>query len=176
MIAVGASGEEAACPFSLVVTSTGLGTAGHAWNDVGGGLTDELKVRIPGGAYANATIARIVEIGGGNYEYQLTSAESVAGGKVYYYPNVALHDGDILAARFEDIVDIGAAVLRGSHYAGRTLLGAFKRLDQLACGKHTGMTGTPWILYAPDGSTVLVEAVQNVGAGSREGANTITGD
>jgi len=122
MILPGSSGAAAALPFSLILTATGAGVAAYAWVDSGDGTTAGLKVQCPSGTpgtYVNATIARIVEIGGGNYEYQLSAGESADPGKVYYYPNVALHDGDALTARWEDIVDVAAAagdaVVLGSH-------------------------------------------------------------
>ena len=54
--------------------------------------------------------------------------------------------------------------------------GAILRLDQLLTGKHTGMLGAVWALFAPDGTTKLVEASQNVGAGTRDTASTVAGD
>ncbi len=135
MIIPGASGAEAALPFSLVLTATGAGVAGYAWVDAGGGLTAGLKVQCPSGTpgtYVNATISRIVEIGGGNYEYQLSAGESADPGKVYYYTNVALHDGDALSARWEDIVDVGGgvatALLEDTVVLGSHTLGDLTRL------------------------------------------------
>lgn len=118
MIPVGSSGKKAALPFSLVNTSTGLGTTAKVWNNVGGGLTDELKVWFPStGAYGNATIARIVEIAGGNYQYEPIATETSTEGVVYYYPNVAGHDGDALNAKWERIASEGV-IESGTAQAG----------------------------------------------------------
>lgn len=104
MIIAGSSGSAAALPFTLALTATGAPVTGKVWTNVGGGVTDELKVRLPGGAFADAAISRIVELGGGAYEYRLTDAETASPGKVYYYPNVVGVDGDQLTARYEDIL------------------------------------------------------------------------
>ena len=76
-------------PFHLPSSANPLvGVTGHAWNDAGGGLTDELKFRLPGGAYTNATIANIVEKGFGDYAYRLTQAQTANAGFAYLYANV----------------------------------------------------------------------------------------
>lgn len=181
MILPGASGAAAALPFSLIVTATGLGTSGHAWVDAGGGLTAEFKVQCPSGtpgAYVNATIARIVELGGGNYEYQMSAGESADPGKVYYYPNVALHDGDALTARWEDIVDVGSAGLTANAVrdaildytlrSGRTVRGHLRRMDALFFGKVTGLWSALVTAFRPGGAVAEFEAVQTPAAGSRE--------
>jgi hypothetical protein len=137
VIPSGASGQAAALPFSLIVTSTGLGTAGHTFVDAGGGLTAHLKVQCPSGTpgtYVNATISRIVEIGGGNYEYQMSAGESADPGVVYYYVNVALHDGDSLVPKWDRIVDvptttaITTALLEDAVVLGSYTLGDLIRL------------------------------------------------
>lgn len=48
---------------------------GHVWNDVGDGTTDELQLRLPGGAYQNVTITQIAERGYGDYAVVLTLAQ-----------------------------------------------------------------------------------------------------
>lgn len=111
MIYKSSSGSSAGLPFSLILTATGAGVTGRVWTDAGSGLTAELKVRLPGGSYTNATISRIIEIGGGNYEYQLTAAESANTGIVYYYVNLASHEGDILTARWDRIVEVSRGSL-----------------------------------------------------------------
>lgn len=111
MIPKGATGAAAEIPFSLVATADNTGTASHSWNDVGSGLTDELKVQLPDGVgtWVNATIAQIVDRGSGNYGYQLAASETDVAGIVAIYPNVSGHYGDALSARWDRIVDIAAA-------------------------------------------------------------------
>lgn len=183
MILTGSSGAAAALPFSLVNTTTGAGKLAHAWVDAGAGLTAEFKVRLAGGAYANATISRIIEIGGGNYEYQLTAGESATAGKVYYYPNVAGHDGDLLAVRWEDVVvaaaaptaiEVRDAILNYSHDTGLTIKGAFRRMDAVLAGKATGLLGLVARYYRRDGITVAVQADQVPTLGTRQTTN-VTG-
>lgn len=106
MIPAGASGAAAELLFSLVDSSSGAGKTSHVWNDVGGGLTNELKIQLPSaaGVYGNAIIARIVERGGGTYGYQLAASETAVAGPVLFYPNVVGHDGSALTASWERIV------------------------------------------------------------------------
>lgn len=103
MILVAASGIQAACPFSLI-DGNGNPVAGKTWNNVGGGLTDELKVYLPStGSYANADRTRIFDLGSGDYEYRLTALETATAGKVYYKTNVSGYDN---RARWEDVVNV----------------------------------------------------------------------
>lgn len=122
MIPKDATGAAAELPFSLVNSTTGAGTASHSWNDVGSGLTDELKVQLPDGVgtWVNATIAQIVDRGSGNYGYQLAAGESDVAGIVSIYPNVSGHDGDALSARWDRIVDVptSSVIHSGTAQAG----------------------------------------------------------
>lgn len=84
MIHVGASGGEAPLPFDML-DAAGDFVLGYVWNDIGGGLTDDLLVRLPGASlYTTTTVARITEHGDGGAHYELTAAESATAGKVYY--------------------------------------------------------------------------------------------
>jgi hypothetical protein len=71
-------------PFHLADANDPIGAwlTGYAWPSVGGGLTDKLQVRLPGGAYTNATIANIREIGFGDYALQLALADTATRGTV----------------------------------------------------------------------------------------------
>ena len=59
------------------------GKTGIAWNDVGGGITDRVRYRLPGGVYSNAPISRIVEKGFGIYAYRHEQLDTVNKGYVY---------------------------------------------------------------------------------------------
>lgn len=59
------------------------GKTGIVWPDVGGGLTDRVRFRLPGASYANATITQIVEKGFGIYAYRHLQADTVNKGFVY---------------------------------------------------------------------------------------------
>ncbi len=180
MIILGASGTGAALPFSLILTATGAGVPGHVWNDVGGGITDQFKLQLSSGrgTYSNTTIARIIEVGGGNYEYQLTAGEAAALGKVYYYPNVALHDGDALSARWEDIVSVPTAnsirdaILDTVLDTGRTIRGFFRRKYALDFGKVIGLNGALVTAHQSDNTTPEYTVVQDLLAGTRQSAGS----
>lgn len=81
MILLGASGAQAEITFSLTVA--GSPVTGKVWS------TGELKLRLPGGTYANATVANIVEYGLGKYAVQLTSSETANPGVAAIEVNVA---------------------------------------------------------------------------------------
>lgn len=68
-----------------------------------------------------------------------------------------------------------AAVWSFAHWPGRTALGALRRLDQLVTGRHAGLVGALWQLFAPDG-TVLVQAAQDTSAGTRDASTIVLGD
>lgn len=107
MINRGASGLEAALPFSLVSSIDGTPKLAHAWNNVGGGVTDELMIRLPGAVgFDEAVITQIFELGGGDYEYRMTAFETVLAGKVYYHTNVTNYD---IQRRWEDILGASTA-------------------------------------------------------------------
>lgn len=176
MILTTQSGIAAALPFSLINTSTGAGKTAHAWVDAGSGLTAELKVRLPGaGSYTNATISRIVELGGGNYEYQLTAAETATAGKVYWYPNVAGHDGDELTSRFDDVVSMATlanfirdTILDTALDTGRTLRGFLRKSYAWHFGKVTGMKSSTVTVYKADGTAIEHTVTQDIAAGTRQ--------
>lgn len=94
MILAGETFEYAAeVPFFLPLDSDPTGPDGltlHAFHDVGDGTTDEVQVFIPGAlVFANATIAKIREVGHGRYALRLTHAQSLLGGAVLLRTNVA---------------------------------------------------------------------------------------
>lgn len=80
MILLGASGAQAEIEFSLTDASGPV--TGKSWS------TGELKLRLPGGTFSNATVANIVEYGLGKYALQLTAAETATAGKAAVSPNV----------------------------------------------------------------------------------------
>lgn len=65
-----------------------VGLTGHAWPDIGGGLTDQLWVRLPGDAYAQVAIDQIAEVGYGDYVYRASSLDVATAGDVYLYAAV----------------------------------------------------------------------------------------
>lgn len=174
MIAIGASGAQAEIPFSLYDDTTGLPVTGHTFVDVGSGFTAEVKVRIPGGAFANTTIANIVEWGNGQYALQLTAGQTASAGKVSIYVSISgisaqygpeeIREG----ATADDFV---TALMAFSHDTSATVLGLLKRLEALVSGKATGLKGPLARFYLRDGTTVAIEAVQDVAAGTRATAD-----
>lgn len=118
---------------------------------------------------------------GGNYLYQYSQDETnddtiigvrliKSGYATQYYWN------EIAPYALPSAATIAAAVLAAAHTPGRTVQGVLLRIDQLIAGKHTGLLGALWTLFAPDGTTPLVQATQDVSAGTREAATTIAGD
>lgn len=76
MIPVGASGPSAELPFSLFNATTGNAITGHSFQ------TGDVKVRVPGGTWANADTSNIVEWGNGQYGLRLTAAQTASAGPV----------------------------------------------------------------------------------------------
>jgi len=77
------SGSASAIAFSLYNDTTGAAITGHTWNDVGAGVTDELKFSCPATrAWTNVLIANITEWGLGQYEYQPTATDTATAGAV----------------------------------------------------------------------------------------------
>jgi len=77
------SGSASAIAFSLYNDTTGAAITGHTWNDVGAGVTDELKFSCPATrAWTNVLIANIVEWGLGQYQYQPTATDTADPGAV----------------------------------------------------------------------------------------------
>ncbi len=70
------------------------------------------------------------------------------------------------------VTAIWTYVLEGA----RTPRGVLRRLDALIKGKATGLVGTTAAFYADDGTTKLIEATQDTGAGTRTAASTAAGD
>lgn len=91
MIALNELSEYAAeVPFTLpLVTDPLSGLTGHVWVDAGDGTTAQVQIRLPGGAWANATISKIVEKGYGRYAVRLTAVQCAVAGSVLIYANVA---------------------------------------------------------------------------------------
>lgn len=81
-------------PFHLASSSNPLvPITGHSW------ATGEVKVFIPGsGAFVNADITRITEIGAGDYSLALTGAQVTGRGKVYLYALVTGSQPDLVVA------------------------------------------------------------------------------
>lgn len=84
MIPLGSSGVQAQLPFAMFDGSSEP-LLDWSWFDVGGGITSDFLVRHAGATvYTNATIARLFQHGDGFGHYELTRAESLTAGKVYY--------------------------------------------------------------------------------------------
>lgn len=170
MIDVGASGALAELPFSLYNDTTGAPVIGHTFVDAGGGLTAEVKLRLPAGTFANSTIANIVEWGNGQYALQLTAGQTVTAGKVSIYVLVtgcsANYSPEEIKAS-NTAANIVAALMAYEHDTGATFLGLCNRLDALIAGKATGLRGALARYYMRDGATVAISAVQDVGSGTR---------
>ncbi len=66
------------------------------------------------------------------------------------------------------------AILNYSHDTGLTIKGAFRRMDAVLAGKATGLRSTIARFFMRDGTTVAVEATQDVANGTRA-TPTITG-
>lgn len=79
---------------------------------------------------------------------------------------------DIAAATATAVIGFAFDPLDGS----RTVKGVLRRIDALIKGKHTGMLGALWTLFGSDGTTVLVQAAQDIAAGTRNAASTVAGD
>lgn len=165
-IDVGASGSQAEIPFSLYDDATGAPVTGRVW------IAGDVKVRLPGVAYANATVGNIVEWGNGQYALQLTAGQTANPGKASIYVSVAG-----MSAQYgpEEIrLDPVAALMAFSHDTGLTVMGLFRRLDALAAGKATGLNSALASYYRRDGSTKAIDAVQDTTAGTRS-TGTVTG-
>ena len=166
MINKGYSGKDAEFPFHLPSSSNPLTpVTGHSFS------TGEVQIRVAGGSLVNADVTLVVEIGNGDYALQLTGAQTAATGKAFLYVNVS---GAQVYSGFEDVLDIGAIMLAASHDTGRTVKGAFRRMDAMDSGKATGLDGTAPTFYMADGVTVALTAVQDPVLGNRAAA-TVTG-
>ncbi len=90
MIALGETLATAAeVPFYLpTIADPTVGLTGHVFHDAGGGLTDEVQVFVPGGAWVNATTNKVIERGFGWYVLQLTTAQCSVAGGVYLRANI----------------------------------------------------------------------------------------
>jgi len=97
MIPVGASGGSAPLPFSLFNDTTGDAITGYTF------VAGDLKVRLPGGTWENATLTNVYEWGLGQYELRLTAAQTAAKGAVGIR---ALTSASSLDVRFERIGEI----------------------------------------------------------------------
>lgn len=84
-------------PFHLPdETNPLVGVTGHVF------ASGEVLIRLPGGAYANADVSRVVEKGYGDYALQLTDAQVTTAGKIYIRVSVT---GAQPWSSWEDIVD-----------------------------------------------------------------------
>lgn len=68
----------------------------------------EVQVCLPGGAYANATVGNISEVGFGSYELALTPAQTTTRGKAFIYALVA---GAQRFEGFSTILNVGSPAL-----------------------------------------------------------------
>ncbi len=71
---------------------------------------------------------------------------------------------------------VATAVMGAVTEGSRTVKGVLRRLDALVTGKATGLVGATYALFAADGTTKLVEAAQDVVAGTRNTASTVAGE
>lgn len=157
MIRTGVTGQLA---FS-VINGDGMPVPSYSWTDIGGGVTEDFEVRLVDGTPAVIEIARITEIGDGDYLYELTAAENAARGKIAYRTAISGYDN---TRRWEDAVDVSppAALLSGTAQTGGALTirlasGAVEFNDQYKNGiiVLTGGTGEGQIntIVGTDSST-----------------------
>jgi hypothetical protein len=170
MIDVGASGAQAEIPFSLFDNTTGAPVTGHAW------IAGEVKVRVPGGSFVNATIGNIVEWGNGQYALQLTALQTASPGKVSIYVLVTGAQADYGPEEIKSSVatDIVAALMAHEHDTGASFEGLCIRLDALIAGKATGLNAPFARYFKRDGTTAAIVAAQDTAAGTR-GTGDISG-
>lgn len=131
MIIVGESDPNAReVPFHLPDENNPLvGKTGHVFVD------GEVKIRLPGASYANATVANIVEKGFGDYALRLTQAQTANEGFAYLYAAVA---GAQRWTGVEQIATQPSGIIRGETVDARREL-AFHLPDEN--DPLTGVTG-----------------------------------
>lgn len=157
MIIKGATGFGAGLPFSLINSTTGAGTAGHSWNDIGGGITDELEVILVDGSSHAVVIANITEIGDGDYEYRIASSTPTSSeGKIYYRPQVSGHEE---TRRWEDVVDpfkylFATTVESGAMSGAQTFIQQFRIMFAILAGKApSDLNASPYYFRNNPGGT-----------------------
>lgn len=72
--------------------------------------------------------------------------------------------------------EIAAAVWDFAHESGRKAKGVLVRLDALMTGRATGMRSSIARFFRTDGTTPAIQATQNIAAGTRDAASSISGD
>jgi hypothetical protein len=163
MILKGTSGKDAELPISLFDATTGAAITGHTW------VLGEVLVALPGGTFANATIANIVEKGRGKYALQLTSSETATTGGVQLILDTT--NGYAPHSWEETILDIGTvvrdAILTYSFRSGRTVKGLLRRMDAFVTNKATGLIGAAVTFFQPDSATTEFSTTQDVSLGNR---------
>lgn len=71
---------------------------------------------------------------------------------------------------------IAAAILTIAHEGSHTIQGLFRRLEAFMTGKATGLRSATARFYRGDGTTVAIEATQDISSGTRDAASVIGGD
>ena len=178
-ITQGASGAAAEVPFSLYDDTTGAAITGHTWNDVGGGITDDLKIRTLGGTWTNATIANIVEWGLGQYGYQFTGTDTAAEGAVGVRAKTTASSLDVKWDTVVALPTLSAVVEGIMGYVlrtGRTVRGHLRRMDALYFGATTGLLGALVTAKQPGGATTEFDVGQDLGLGTRDEASVATSE
>lgn len=172
MIDVGSSGNLAEAPFSLYDSTTLAPITGHTF------VVGEVRVRLPGGAFADADVANVTEWGHGQYGLKLTTTQTANAGQVGIYINVtgAMNDYSYVTIKAAPVsaASIVAALMAYSYDTGVTVKGLYRRLDALVAGKATGLRSTLARYFMRDGTTVAISAVQDVATGTRAVAD-VTG-
>lgn len=167
-IPVGASGAQAELPFRCMDGDgnpvLGLGTfAAHT-----------VERKLPGGTFAAATKANIVEWGRGRYALRLTAGESATAGQAAIYVaaaagqfNTYWGDEDIVASPRV----IADTLLDTALDTGRTPRGFLRRMYALFFGKVTGMNVTGTVTaFKSDNVTPEFTVAQDLEAGTRNSA------
>lgn len=161
MIPKGSTAGAAALPFDLI-DAAGDWVLDYAWNNLGGGITDDFLVRLPGAAaYANATIARLFQHGDGTGRYELASgaAETDTPGKVCYrwLPSQALVIADVVVT-----LDAANNVLNWAAHGRKTGDGPI-RLTTTGSYAGTGLAIATdyWVVRRAAGTTALATSKAN---------------
>jgi hypothetical protein len=147
---------------------------GSVYGDLEGSVTGNL-----GGDVQGDLLGTVGALAGG------VSVSSIAAGTI---TAASIADGALTAAKFAanaitaaavaaDVgTEIAAAVWAYVHETGRTAKGVLVRLDALMTGKGTGLRSSIARFFRADGTTVAIQASQNIAAGTREAASSVSGD
>lgn len=163
------------------------GAVGSVTGNVGGNVTGSVGSvvgavgsvtgNVGGDVAGNVTgsVGSVVGNIGGDLEGDvLGAAGTISGAVTVNAIDTGAITADALAA--DALVAIAGAIWGYAHEAGRTAKGVLVRLDALMTGKMTGARSSIARFFRPDGTTEAIKATQNIAAGTRDAASTITGD